>query len=161
MAFRTIGLGVLLVGITASLAMAAPLPRHGSFVFSGLCSRHNGDVIGSRLTLVRLDGDDILYYEWSNLFAPGGPHDGPFGTNVAPGLQGASAVTVHIGNGGMLRADLGNSDAQMPRLVEGQLSDGGFTLSGFEATIWLPRQRDLGAKIPVCPEGPPHFDTQK
>jgi hypothetical protein len=140
-------------------AQAAPLPRYGSFVYSGLCeNRHTGSLIGSRLTLVRQDKHDVVYYEWSQTFTPGDPRK-PFGDNVAVGLQGAAAATSRIAPDGRFTAEL-SRDPAVHRLVFGQLSAEGFVMDGFEASLWLPRQQDPGAKIPLCPQGPPKLPTR-
>jgi hypothetical protein len=151
-------------------AYASPLPRYGTFVFSGLCTEpKTGRMIGSRLTLVRLDHGDKVYYEWSTLFEPGknlNPYPGAkpqlpasFGKNVAPGLNGAAATTVRIELSGRMVADFDPIERETPRIVAGDLREDGFSLSGFEANIWLPRQHNLGAKIPVCDLRPPKLPS--
>jgi hypothetical protein len=156
---RKLGFGLVLALALAVPAEATPLPRYGAFVFSGLCTDlHTGRMIGSRLTLVRQDRSDFVYYEWSDLFTPGDSRKA-FGTNVVVGLQGAAAIDSHITTDGHISSDL-SPDHKDARVVSGELSAEGFTLSGFEARIWLPRQRDLGAKIPVCDFRPPKLPKQ-
>ncbi len=165
MACRSLILGMLATFLGASV-QAAPLPRYGSFVFSSLCSHpRSGAMIGSRLTVVRLDHDDVVYYEWSEAWEPGRvalpgqkrPSPASFGTNVAHGLQGASAVMVRIESPGRMTAKFGAYTRALSGTLAGQISEEGFALSGFEAPIWIPRQRDLSAKIPVCDARPPKF----
>jgi len=122
-------------------------------------------MIGSRLTVVRLGHDDQVYYEWSDLFEPGknlNPYPGEkpyppvtFAKPLRPGLSGAAAATVRIEDSGRLTADFDPRDRSHPRFVVGELSEEGFSLAGYEARLWLPRLRDLGAKIPVCDFPPP------
>ena len=48
-------------------ALASPLPRYGTFVFSNLCSeRESGDVTGYRLVLHRMHSGDKLAFEYGN-----------------------------------------------------------------------------------------------
>jgi hypothetical protein len=158
-------LGALIAGISIP-AQASPLPRYGTFVFSGLCTEpQTGRMIGSRLTVTRLNHGDKAYYEWSDLFEPGknlNPYPGAkpqspasFGRTIVPGLKGADAVTVRIEPSGHIVANFDPRDRQSPRTVAGDLSENGFSLSGYEASLWLPRQQERGGKIPVCDMRPP------
>ncbi len=163
-------IGGMVVMLLAAPSQAAPLLRHGTFVFSGLCGDpHSGRMIGSRLTVVRLEHYDVTYYEWSDLFEPGkvipigGQKPSPsarFGRNIAPGLYGAAAAATRIEASGHMTADFDPDNRNPPKTVVGELSEEGFMLSGFEARIWLPRQRDLGAKIPLCDLRPPKLPMQ-
>ena len=65
MALRKSGIGLVVTALLAASATATPLPRYGMFVFSSLCIHpDSGDILGERLTLLRLNGDDAAYFEW-------------------------------------------------------------------------------------------------
>jgi hypothetical protein len=94
MTARKLGFGLATMATLAVPAGAAPLPHHGIFVYSSLCtSAQSGDAEGNRLMLIR-DGDgDRAFWEWSD-----GPLEGPVFVTKLRIRDGTIAFDADIGS---------------------------------------------------------------
>ena len=142
-----LGLGVITMAVLAVPTSAAPLPRHGIFVYSSLCtSAQSGDAEGHRLMLVR-DGDgDRAFWEWSD-----GPLEGPVAVTRLRIWRGTIAFDADIGSQDAVTSD-GKFVKEAPSIehYQGTITADAVRVGGGQHREVWPRVTNFAAKTTTC-----------